>query len=79
MQWGPTQIPTGSLERPEVDVDQHKVDDGGTVLFTLPRFEDVTFLQAFAVEDFGINLGEGELVHASPLLSQEELLRTPTE
>lgn len=70
-----TQIPTRCLECPEVDVDQHKVDDGRTVLFTFPRLEDVTFFQAFAVEDFRINLRERELVHACPFLSQKKLLR----
>lgn len=70
-----TQIPTRRFERPEVDVDQHEVDDGWTVLFTFPRLEDVTFFQAFAVEDFRVNLRERELVHACPFLSQKKLLQ----
>lgn len=70
-----TQTLTGCLERPEVDVDQHEVDDGWTVLFTFPRLEDVTLLQAFAVEDFRVDLREGELVHAGPFLSQKQLLQ----
>lgn len=69
------QIPTGRLECPEVDVDQHEVDDDGTVLFAFPRPEDVTLFQAFAVEDFRIDLGERELVHAGPFLCQQKLLR----
>lgn len=70
-----TQIPTRRFERPEVDVDQHEVDDGWTVLFTFPRLEDVTFFQAFAVKDFRVNLRERELVHACPFLSQKKLLQ----
>lgn len=67
-------ILTRRLETPEVDVDQDKVDDSGAVLFTLPGFEHVAFLEAFAVKDFGIDLGERELVHSSPLFCQQELL-----
>lgn len=70
-----TQIPTGCFECPEIDVDQHKVDDSWTVLFAFPRLEDVTFFQAFAVEDFRIDLREWELVHACPFLSQKKLLQ----
>lgn len=70
-----TQTLTGCLERPEVDVDQHEVDDGRTVLFSFPGLEDVTLFQAFAVEDFRVDLGERELVHAGPFLSQKKLLQ----
>lgn len=67
-------ILTRRLESPEVDVDQDKVDDSRAVLFALPGFEHVAFLEAFAVKDFGIDLGERELVHSSPLFCQQELL-----
>lgn len=42
------------------------MDDSGAVLFAFFWFEDVAFLQALSVEDFGVNLGEWELVHSSP-------------
>jgi len=58
---------TGRLEGPEVDVDQDEVDDGRAVLFALLRFEDVAFLQALAVKHSGVDFGERELVHPSPL------------
>lgn len=67
-------ILTGCLECSEVDVDQDKVDDSRAVLFSFFWFEDVAFLQALAVEDFGVDLGERELVHSSPLFCQQELL-----
>lgn len=70
-------ILTRRLESPEVDVDQDKVDDSRAVLFALPGFEHVAFLEAFAVKDFGIDLGERELVHSSPLFCQQELLGHP--
>lgn len=68
-------ILTRCLECPEVDVNQDKVDDGRAVLFAFFWFEDVAFLQALAVKDFGVDLGEWELVHSSPLFCQQKFLR----
>lgn len=65
---------TRSFEFPEVDVDQDKVDDSRAVLFAFFWFEHIAFLQALAVKDFWVNLGEWELVHSSPLFCQQELL-----
>lgn len=59
---------------PEVDVDEDKVDDRRAVLFTSLWFEDIAFLQTFTVKDFGVDLGEWQLVHSSPFLSEEKLL-----
>lgn len=50
------------------------MDDGGTVLFTLPWFEDVALLQALTVKHFGVNLREWKLVHSGPLFCQQQLL-----
>lgn len=66
-----SQALTRGFEFPEVDVDQDKVDDGGTVLLSFLWFEDVTFLQALTIKDFGVNLGEWKLVHSSPLFGQQ--------
>lgn len=66
---------TGRFELPEVDVDQNKVDDSGAVPFSFFWFEDVAFLQAFTVKNFGVDLRKGELVHSSPLLCKQKLLR----
>lgn len=76
MLWKPPHmhILTRCLELPEVDVDQDKVDDSRAVLFAFFWFEHVAFLQALAVKDFGVDLGEGKLVHSSPLLCQQQLL-----
>lgn len=68
-------ILTGCLELPEVDVDEDKVDDRRAVPFSFFWLEDVAFLQALAVKDFGVNLGEWKLVHSGPLFSQKELLQ----
>lgn len=65
---------TRCLECPEVDVDQYKVDHSWAILFAFPWFEDIAFLQAFAVEDFGIDLGEWKLVHSSPFLCHQDFL-----
>lgn len=67
-------ILTRCLVFPEVDVDQDKVDDGRAVLFAFFWLEDVAFLQALAVEHFGVDLREWKLVHSSPLFCQQELL-----
>lgn len=67
-------ILTRRFELPEVDVDQDEVDDRRAVLFSFLWFEDVAFLQALAVKDFGVDLGERELVHPSPLLRKQKLL-----
>lgn len=76
MLWKPPHMHmlTRCLECPEVDVDQYKVDDSWAVLVAFSWFEDVAFLQAFAVKHFGIDLGEWKPVHSSPFFSQQELL-----
>lgn len=68
------QILTRCLECPEVDIDQYKVDDGRAVLFAFSWFKDITFFQTFPIEDFGIDLWEGKLVHTSPFFCQQEFL-----
>ena len=65
---------TGGFELPKVDVDQHKVDDGGAILFPLFWFEDVAFFQALSVKNFGVDLGKGKFVHPSPLLCKQKFL-----
>lgn len=76
MLWKPPRmhILTRCLEFPEVDIDQDKVDDSRAVLFAFFWFEDVAFLQALAVKDFRVDLGEWKLVHTSPLFCQKEFL-----
>jgi len=58
---------TRRFELPEVNVDQNKVDDSRAVLFAFSWFEDVAFFQTLPVKDFGVDLGERELVHSGPL------------
>lgn len=65
---------TWSFKVPEVDVRQNKVDDRRAVAVALLGLEDIAFLQTFPVEHLGVDLWEGQLVHAGPLLCQKQLL-----
>lgn len=67
---------TRGFERPEVDVDQDKMDDSGAVPFPLFWLEDVALFQALAVKHFRVDLRERQFVHPGPLLSQQKLLYT---
>ena len=50
------------------------MDDSRAVLLSFLWFEDVALLQALAVKDLGVDLGELELVHPSPLFCKQQLL-----
>lgn len=61
---------------PEVDVGQHEVDDGWTVLLRggVLWFEHIALLQALPVKHVGVYLGERKLVHFGPFFSQQDFL-----
>lgn len=61
---------TGSLELPEMDVGQDEMDDSWAVFVFWLGLEHVTLLQTFTIKHLHVDLGERQLVHACPFLSQ---------
>lgn len=63
---------TWRLVLSEVNVGQNKVDDNWTVVLhvRILGFKDIALLQSLSIKHVRVDLGEGQLVHFSPLLCQ---------